>query len=110
MPRQPKEELLTIPFDGVYKKMPSGVQYCDTYIKDVGIIEKKDIPPAELLRDTERRDGSRYELPEGTLIWIALWTDCLPEPKTWFTHRRFSTERLKELKAHLGQQIRILIK
>lgn len=109
-PLNPEEkQSLLLPFDGTYRKMPPGVQYCDTYLKDVGIIEKKDIPPAELERDTLRNDGTKYELPEGKLIWIALWTDCLPEPKVWYTHRRFNQERYDQLRKRLGQQVTIKI-
>lgn len=100
---------LILKFQGRYKKMPPGIEYLQTYITDVGIIDKRDIPPAELEADTARTDGTHFQLWEAKLIWVKLWTDALPNPVIWITHRLYSQERFEELNAARGQQVRIQI-
>lgn len=98
-----------IKFSHVYKKMPSGVQWCDTYIKGVKVIEYSSLTPEEIEIDTAIVGGGNYKLPTGKLIVIELWTDCLPEPKAWATMRSWDQEKERYYRRLLGQQVKIVI-
>src|SRR5947207_11113197 len=101
--------LRTITFSHRYKKMPSGVEFLDTWIKDISLVEFKDLSAEYLKLDTETVDGEFYDLPRGKLIWIKLYSDALPKPVEWATLRRYTPEKFEYYSKLVGQNVNIKI-
>lgn len=93
--------MITIKFSHKYKKMPPVLT--GTYIKDIAIIDYKDLTPEEIKLDTETVDGQFYELPKTRLIWIKLWSEF----GEWGTLRRYTPEKYKYYRSHVGEEVRI---
>jgi len=106
----PASLMLTIAFDGVYKKMPYGIHLLETWVKDIGVIEYADIPESERLADTERTDGTHYQLPTGKLIWVKFWSVTALGGEEWITYRRFTQENYDILKQAPGHEVKVIIK
>ncbi len=99
----------TIKFLGRYKKMPSGVQWCDTFVKDVVVRTRLELSQQEIDADTLREDGTYFDLKGDQFILVILWTDCLPNPVTWSTLRQWDPDKLSYYRGIRGQQVRIEI-
>lgn len=99
----------TIKFSHLYKKMPQGVELCDTWLKDIALIDYSELTPEEIEQDTAIVGGGNYPLPHMRLIWLKLWTDCFPEPKEWGTMRPYNQGKFDYYKSLIGQQVKIEI-
>ena len=97
-------------FSNRYVKMPQGVEYCNTFIKDVTHIDYLDLDPEFVERDTAIVGGGHYPLPNCRLICISLWTDCFPKPVEWTTLRRWTPEKFSYYRSLMGQQVGITFK
>lgn len=60
-----------IVFAHLFKKMPYDMR--QTFVKDVGVIDFKDLTLAQIAEDTEIVGGGFYQLPKSRLIWVKLW-------------------------------------
>ncbi len=100
----------TITFSHRYKKMPHGVEWLDTWIKDVSVIDYSQLTEEQIKLDTETMDGKFYPLTQGRLIWIKLYSDSLPKPTEWGTLRPFKKEKFKIYKNLFVQKIKNFIK
>ena len=76
-----------------------------TFIKDIAVIDFGNLTPEQIERDTETVDGKYYQLPQTRLIWIKLWS----EYGEWATLRRFTPEKYKYYREHVGQEVHIAI-
>ena len=99
----------TIKFSFRYKKMPHGVEFCDTWIMSVKVLDYADLTDEEIKMDTETVDGEFYVLPKTKLIWIDLFTDCLPTATKWQTIRRWTPEKERYYRSIVGQEVKIVI-
>lgn len=108
--RRPSDPVqLTINFIGRFRKMPQYVEHLDTYIKDVSVIEFRDLTIEEVERDTAMCNGMYYTLPQTTLIKIALWSVTIYGGQEWTTYRRYTPEKLSKYNDYRGQQVQIRI-
>jgi hypothetical protein len=76
-----------------------------TYLKDIAVIDYKDLTAEEIKKDTETVDGKFYALPKTRLIWLRLWT----EGHEWGTMRRFTPEKFKYYSGLVGQEVHVEI-
>jgi hypothetical protein len=103
-------QLPVIKFSHSYKKMPKGVLYKSTYIKDIAVIDYKDLTEAQIKEDTETISGEFYQLPKTKLIWIKLWTtDIEHGGKEWGTMRRYTPQKFDYYQSLIGKEVKILI-
>lgn len=89
--------------------MPHGVEFLETWIKDIALIEYKDLTPEEIEKDTETVSGVFYQLPKTKLIWIKLWTPTINDGHEWGTLRRYTPEKFEYYSKLVGQQVKIAI-
>ncbi len=101
------DRLVPIKFIGRYKKMPPGVEYCDTYVKDVVVVTRFNLTQQQIDEDTLMVDGKYFELRGDKFIKVVLWTDCLPKPVEWATLRQFDFDKFKYYLGLRGQQVGI---
>lgn len=102
----------TIKFSHYYKKMPDlgvGIEYLETWIKEVAVVEYEHLTAAEIKEDTETTGGEFYELPKTRLIKISLWSDTINGGKSWATMRRWTPQKYQYYKGLVGQQVKIVI-
>jgi hypothetical protein len=97
-----------IKFSNQYKKMPSGIQYLETFVSSVRITEYSKLTPEEIKEDTETIQGTFFDLPQGSLIEINLWTAGF-QAHAWKTYRRYSPEKYDFYKSLVGEQVGIKI-
>lgn len=89
--------------------MPQGVEYTETWIKDIALIDYKDLTPEEIKQDTETIDGQFYELPKTRLIWIKLWSTTINGGHEWATLRRYTPDKYKYYSGLVGKEVKIVI-
>lgn len=99
-----------IRFAHLFKKMPRDTR--ETFIKDVGVIDFKDLTLAQIAEDTEIVGGGFYQLPKSRLIWVKLWTTTpagTAEGKEWMTYRRFTEKNIEYYTSLIGESVEIVI-
>ena len=103
------DNLPTIKFSHRYLKMPHGVEYLDTWLVKLRVIDFSELTQEQIEQDTAIVGGGNYELPKGKLLWLGLYSDALPEPKAWQTIRRWTPEKEAYYRGLLGKQVSIKI-
>lgn len=99
----------TIRFSHFYKKMPPMVELLDTSIKDIAVINYKDLTSEEIIKDTETVDGKFYFLPKTKLIWIKLWSITINGGFEWGTMRMYTNQKFLYYKSLIGKRVNIQI-
>ena len=99
----------TIKFSHRYKKMPEGVEYLDTWIKDVAVVDYAELTEEEIEQDTAIVSGGNYPLPKTRLIWLKLWSETIDGGFEWGTLRRFTPQKFDYYSGLSGQQVKIEI-
>lgn len=84
-----------------------GVEWLDTFVKDVSVIDYKQLTLEEIKKDTETVTGEFYQLPKGRLLWIKLWSDTINGGVEWATFRPYTAGKLEYYTKLIGQQINI---
>lgn len=98
-----------IKFSHRYVKMPQYVEHLETFIKDVAVIEYKDLTPEQIEQDTAIVGGGNYQLPKGKLIWIKLWTPTVNGAHEWGTMRPYRPWTFEYYKKLRGLPVTITI-
>ena len=99
----------TIKFRYRFKNMPHGVEYCETWVYGIKVVDLEDLSGEEVRQDTERIDGTFYRLDPGRYIVVELFTDCLPEPMRWRTIRRWTLDSDRYYRGLVGKIVKIEI-
>jgi len=99
----------SIKFSHRYKKMPHGVEFLETWIKGIAIVDFFNLSEAEIKWDTETVSGEFYPLPKTKLIQIQLWSETIDGGKEWNTLRRHTEEKYQYYRQLVGQQVEIKI-
>lgn len=89
--------------------MPEGIEYLNTWIREINLIDFSDLSPDEIIKDTETIDASFYMLPKGKLIVIKLWSDTINGGHEWATMRRYTPEKYDYYRSIIGQDVEIVI-
>jgi len=89
--------------------MPLGVEKLSTWIKDIALIDYKDLSEEQIKLDTETVTGEFYALPKTRLIWIKLWTIGMKKDAEWTTLRRYTPEKFDYYSTLVGQEVKIEI-
>lgn len=89
--------------------MPDGVEYLETWIKDIALTDYRNLTPEEIRQDTETVDGLFFNLPHTKLIWIKLWSVTINGGHEWATMRRYTPEKFKYYSGLVGEQVKISI-
>jgi hypothetical protein len=98
-----------ISFGHLYKKMPHGVQYLNTWVTGVSVVEFDDLSPQEVEQDTAIVGGGNYYLPHVKLIRVDLWSETIQGGHKWQTYRPHTTEKLEYYNGLKGQQVSVSI-
>jgi len=98
-----------IKFNHYFKKMPDSIELLDTWIKDIGIIDYKNLTPEQIEQDTAIRSGGNYTLPKTKLIWIKLWSYTIHGGIEWATLRRYTPQKFEYHSSLVGQQVKVEI-
>lgn len=93
-----------IKFSHRYKKMPAGVEHCESFVCDVQVQHYCTLPEAFIKYDTEF-DGGFYKLPNTKLLIITIITDN----EKWTTVRRYTSEKEKWYRSLIGKNVKIII-
>jgi len=89
--------------------MPDGVEYLDTWIKDIAVVDYNDLTPEQIENDTAIVKGGNYPLPQTRLIWIKLWSVTINGWFEWATMRRYTPEKYRYYSSIVGEQVKIEI-
>lgn len=98
-----------IKFKNRFKKMPQGIEYFETWVVKVLVIDREDLTEDQICQDTETVDRNFYLLPQGKLIHIILWTMTAVGGRTWNTFRKWSPEKEVFYRGFVGKQIGVVI-
>lgn len=103
------EKINQIKFSHIYKKFPTNWNSGITYIKDIALVDYKDLTPEQIEEDTAIVGGGNYPLPQTRLIWILLWTTGMKPSSAWGTMRRYTPQKFDYYSKLVGHEVKIVV-